>query len=83
MDQAGRGGKQCLLCTVAAVSRNLPRLYPYLFTNRSDAILTAKGLSFSEVSVLSLATTKAREHAASSKKADRGKMGKAWNRDVP
>lgn len=63
-----------VLCTVAAVSRNLPGLYPYLFSNRSDAMLRKRGLSFPEATAQSVTTTRVREQAASSKAADRSKM---------
>ncbi|KAM7313550.1 uncharacterized protein ISCGN_003411 [Ixodes scapularis] len=63
-----------VLCTVAAVSKNLPGLYPYLFSNRSDAMLRAKGLSFPGVTAQPVTTARVREQAASSRAADRSKM---------
>lgn len=50
--------------TEAAVSKNLPRQYPYLFSNKSDQLLREKGLSFCEGTVMALTRAKAREIAA-------------------
>lgn len=47
--------------TEAAVSRNLPQQYPYLFSNRSEALLLKRGTKFSEGEVMALTRAKARE----------------------
>ena len=57
-----------LLVTEAAVSQNLPKHYPYLFSNRSDMLLRKKGLCFSDHTVLALTRSKAREIAAEMKR---------------
>ncbi|KAH6927510.1 hypothetical protein HPB50_004921 [Hyalomma asiaticum] len=50
--------------TEAAVSPNLPKQYPYLFSNKSDMLLEKRGLSFGEFVVQAITRSKARELAA-------------------
>ncbi|KAH6938900.1 hypothetical protein HPB50_014687 [Hyalomma asiaticum] len=53
-----------VLETEAAVSPNLPKQYPYLFSNKSDMLLKKRGLSFGEFVVQAITRSKARELAA-------------------
>ncbi|KAH6937575.1 hypothetical protein HPB50_001728 [Hyalomma asiaticum] len=53
-----------VLETEAAVSPNLPRQYPYLFSNKSYMLLKKRGLSFGEFIVQAITRSKARELAA-------------------
>lgn len=49
-----------VLETEAAVSSNLPLPYPYLFSNKSEQLVTQRGLSFSNETVLALTRSRAR-----------------------
>ncbi|KAH6946542.1 hypothetical protein HPB50_013894 [Hyalomma asiaticum] len=53
-----------VLETEAAVYPNLPKQYPYLFSNKSDMLLKKRGLSFGEFIVQAITRSKARELAA-------------------
>lgn len=52
-----------VLETEAAVSPNLPKQYPYLFSNKSDILLKQRGLSFGEFVAQAITRSKARELA--------------------
>ncbi|KAH6945561.1 hypothetical protein HPB50_008937 [Hyalomma asiaticum] len=64
-----------VLETEAAVSPNLPKQYPYLFSNKSDMLLKKRGLSSGELVVQAITRSKARELAA--EKAHEGEQPRA------
>ncbi|KAH6925352.1 hypothetical protein HPB50_003893 [Hyalomma asiaticum] len=64
-----------VLETEAAVSPNLPKQYPYLFSNKSDRLLKNRGLSFGEFVVQAITRSKTRELAA--ERADEGEQPRA------
>ncbi|XP_064469850.1 uncharacterized protein LOC135384584 [Ornithodoros turicata] len=61
-----------VLVTEAAVSKNLPLCYPYLFSNKSDQLLKERGQCFSEEVVLALTRAKARQLATKLQFDDKG-----------
>lgn len=52
-----------VLETEAAVSKNLPEAYPYLFSNKSEALLVDRGCKFSDANIMVLTRAKARNLA--------------------
>ncbi|KAM7313086.1 uncharacterized protein ISCGN_002987 [Ixodes scapularis] len=49
------------LITEAAVSKNLPQHYPYLFSNKSELLLREQGKTFAEETVMALTRSQARK----------------------
>ncbi|KAH6948233.1 hypothetical protein HPB50_023238 [Hyalomma asiaticum] len=64
-----------VLETEAAVSPNLPKQYPYLFSNKSDMLLKKKCLSFGEFVAQAITRSKARKLAA--ERTDEGEQPRA------